>query len=379
MGVRKTPSGKFELRITHRLLPKAVYLTFTSEDAALAYGTQARELLDSGVVPAGLVEEKKVPTQTLHSVIRAWQAHGQLSITDDDILDVLIAEIGSLKMSELTYAWCEKWVRDMKLKANLAPGTIRKRIGALARCIDWELRKSPDVLVGNPLRSLPRGSATYSAKDAAEAKKLGKVAREDKVRDRRLRKGELESILAALSGAKREDRQRPLEPDADLRDLFLLILHTGLRLREAYTIQADWVGDRSLRVKSTKQWHGREAWRDVPMVKEIRSMMARRAAKAPAGGLIFPWWDGDPETLDAVTARLSRRFGVLFDYARCPDLTEHDLRHEATCRWYEMRDKRGHWLFREAEIEKIMGWAPGSSMGSRYASFRAEDLADRLG
>jgi integrase len=378
MGVRQTPSGNFELRITHRLLPKPVYLTFNNEDAANAYGTQARELLDSGVVPAGLVDEKKAPTQTLHSVIRAWQAHGQLSTADDEILNVLTGEIGSLKMSGLTYAWCEQWVRDMKLKANLAPGTIRKRIGALARCIDWELRKTPDLLVGNPLRSLPRGSASYSAKDAADAKKLGKRARSDKVRDRRLRKGELEQIMDALAGKKRPDRQRALEPDEDLRDLFLLILHTGLRLREAYTIQSEWLGERSLRVKSSKQWHGREAWRDVPMVKEIRPMMARRAAKSKPGALIFPWWDQDPETLDTVTTRLSRRFGLLFGYAGCEDLTEHDLRHEATCRWYEMRDKRGNWLFREAEIEKIMGWAPGSSMAKRYASFRADDLAGRL-
>jgi integrase len=378
MGVRATPSGKYELRITHRLLPKPVYLTFTNEEAANAYGAQARELLDAGVVPAGLIEEKKAPTQTLHGLIRAWQAHGQLSVADDDILNVLAGEIGKVKLSEFTYAWSEQWVRDMKLKANLAPGTIRKRIGALARCVDWQLRKTPDLLVGNPLRSLPRGSATYSAKDAVEAKKLGKEVRQDVVRDRRLRKGELERILAALAGEKRADRQRPLEPDADLRDLFLLILQTGLRLREAYTIQAGWVGERSLRVKSSKQWHGREAWREVPMVKEIRAMMARRAAKPAAGAFIFPWWDGDPSALDTVTTRLSRRFGLLFGYAGCADLTEHDLRHEATCRWYEMRDKRGHWLFREAEIEKIMGWKPGSPMAKRYASFRAEDLADRL-
>lgn len=378
MGVRQTPSGKFELRITHRLLPKAVYLTFNNEDAANAYGAQARELLDSGVVPAGLVDEKRAPTQTLHSVIRGWQAHGQLSTADDEILDVLTGEIGKTKLSEFTYAWCEQWVRDMKLKANLAPGTIRKRIGALARCIDWELRKTPDLLVGNPLRSLPRGSATYSAKDAAEAKKLGKKVRQDAVRDRRLHSGEHERIMKALAGEKREDRQRPLEPDEDLRDLYLLILHTGIRLREAYTIKREQAGERVLRISSSKQWHGREAWRDVPMVKEIRQMMARRAAKSKPGALVFPWWDGDPQELDKVTTRLSRRFGLLFNYAGCVDLTEHDLRHEATCRWYEMRDKRGGWLFREAEIEKIMGWAPGSSMAKRYASFRAEDLAERL-
>lgn len=124
--------------------------------------------------------------------------------------------------------------------------------------------------------------------------------------------------------------------------------------------------------------YGREAWRNVPMVVGIRAMMAARSAQVPANAGIFPWWDGDPESLDLISARLSRRFAILFAYAECDDLTEHDLRHEATCRWYEMRRPDGAWLFREAEIEKIMGWAPGSSMGSRYASFRAEDLAGRL-
>lgn len=376
--VRPTRSGKYELRIIHRLLPKPVYLTFTDETAARAYGDQATELLDSGLIPAGLVEEKKTAAATLHSIVRAWQQTGQQSKADDEILDVLVGEIGAVKISEFNYAWCEQWLRDLKLKANLAPGSIRKRIGALARAIDWYMRRTPDVAVGNPLRSLPRGSATYSAKDAAEAKKLGKKARQDKVRERRLLPGEHERILRALAGDKRADKQRALDVDEDLRDLYLLVLHTGIRLREAYTIRADQVGARVLRIKSTKQWHGREAWRDVPMVKEIRQMMARRAAKTKPGAFIFPWWDGDPQTLDAVTARLSRRFGLLFAYAQCEDLTEHDLRHEATCQWYEMRDSKGHWLFREAEIEKIMGWKPGSPMPRRYASFRAEDLAGRL-
>jgi hypothetical protein len=43
-----------------------------------------------------------------------------------------------------------------------------------------------------------------------------------------------------------------------------------------------------------------------------------------------------------------------------------------------MRGPDGQWLFRDKEIERIMGWEPGSSMPARYASFRAEDLAQRL-
>ncbi len=35
-------------------------------------------------------------------------------------------------------------------------------------------------------------------------------------------------------------------------------------------------------------------------------------------------------------------------------------------------------MFRDAEINEIMGWAPGSKMTARYASFRGEDLAARL-
>lgn len=55
------------------------------------------------------------------------------------------------------------------------------------------------------------------------------------------------------------------------------------------------------------------------------------------------------------------------------------VEHEATCRWYEMRNPTtGAWVLREVEIPGIMGWSPGSKMPLRYASFRAEDLAARM-
>lgn len=378
-SVRLTKSGNFELRVRNRLLPKDLHFTFNDEAAAHDYGAQLEALLAQGIVPKELIEEKSEPMPRLHAIIRAWQHHGSLSRTDNDVLDLITAEIGKLRLDEITYAWCEQWVSDMKLKANLAPSTIRKRIGALSRTLDWHMRKTPKLALANPLRMLPRGSASYSAKDAAAVTSAGKRVKVDTVRDRRLRPGEHERIMRALAGHKRPDRERALPVDHDLSDLYLLIVHTGLRLREAYTVRASQVQGNTLRVRSSKQWHGREAWRNVPMVKEIRPMMAQRAQAAAPDRLIFQFWDGDPEGLDQVSARLSRRFTTLFAYAGCVGLTEHDLRHEATCRWYEMRRPDGAWLFREAEIEKIMGWAPGSSMGSRYASFRAEDLADRLG
>lgn len=111
-----------------------------------------------------------------------------------------------------------------------------------------------------------------------------------------------------------------------------------------------------------------------------RQHLAQRTGPA-ASELVFPaLWDGDGSApaLKRTTARLSARFAVLFDYAQVPDFTEHDLRHETTCRWYEMRAPGGGWLYRPEEINRIMGWAPNSLMALRYASFRAEDLATRM-
>ncbi len=83
-------------------------------------------------------------------------------------------------------------------------------------------------------------------------------------------------------------------------------------------------------------------------------------------------------TLKKVTQRLSDRFRIAFEYLGIHDLHEHDLRHEATCRWLEMRDSTGNWMFRLEEINRIMGWASGSTMAHRYASFRGDDLAQRM-
>lgn len=378
--VRKTPSGKFELRVRSKLLPRDAYFTFDTESAAHDYGRQLGELLAAGVVPAGLLPEDTQRLETVARIVSAWRGTGRQSAADDEVLDHVLPHLGALRLDQLTYAWVEQWVRSLKLSANLAPGTIRKRVGALSRAIDWFLRRHPDVQASNALRLLPRGYATYSAADA-DALSGDRRVKRDVQRDRRLLPGELERIMTALAGVKRPDRERPLPADADLRDLLLLILHTGLRLREAYTIRRGQVGPRVLRVRSSKQRHGEVAWRDVPLVATAREMLAERARGLSPDDAVFPaFWDGsvDEPTLARVTSRLSRRFGTLFAYAGCDGLTEHDLRHEATCRWFEMRGPDGGWVFRAEEIARIMGWAPGSAMVARYSSFRADDLAARL-
>lgn len=385
-SVRKTPGGKFELCVTHKLLLRRVFLTFNFESEALQYGEQCDSLLRSGIVPVGLLEDKAKPQDRLSIILLAWMNSGEPASSELVVLKLLLSEVGKLRVTDLTYNWAQGWVKDMKLIANLSPSSIRKRIGALSRCFDDFLRKHPDISVTNPLRLLPRGSATYNAQDASQVAKLGKKAKIDVVRDRRLKRGEYEKICGVLNGHKRDDRQRALqmkEPEA-LRMLFTLILYTGIRLMEAYALRIDQVNmnGRFIKVKCSKQWYGRVKFRDVPMRRELHAALSEYlgATGVANGDLLFPWLgdEVDDKAMKKVTAKLSSQFSRVFEYAMCEGLTEHDLRHEATCQWYELREPSGQWMFREKEIEKVMGWAPGSKMASRYASFRAEDLAQRL-
>lgn len=388
-SVRQTPGGKWELTVKHKLLAKRVYLTFDTEGEAQTYGDQVQGLLKAGIVPAGLVTEgdgRSKERVLLSNVLREWINTGQPAATDQAVLGLLVGEVGSVPVDGVTYAWCESWVDGMKLGKTYAPGTIRKRVASLSRAIDWFMKARPNIPLSNPLRMLPRGASTYNAHDARRLAAVGKVARADTERERRLEPGELERIMAALDGQKRPDRERPMRPPhaRELRALFLLILHTGIRLREAYTLtrgQFD-MPSRSIQVRASKQWHGRVKFRGVPMSPVLHGAMADYFDGRELAGdaLVFPWWDGDRDikAMAKVTTRLSNQFARVFDYAQCPGLTEHDLRHEATCRWYEIRRPDGAWVLSEREIDRIMGWAPGSKMAARYASFRAADLAARL-
>lgn len=376
--VRKTKSGKYELRIRSKLLPKDVYLTFDDEAEAHAYGDQAKSLLADGIVPAAFLDTKVKPLDTVAEIVRAWRFKGDLSPSDDDVLNHVLADLSGMRLDQLTYSWAESWVAQLKRKTNLAPGTIRKRVGGLARAIDWYLRSHPDIQIANPLRLLPRGYATYTTRDAELIRGTDAVVKTDVERDRRLLPEEEAAVMQALAGEKRPDRERALPADPAFRLLFLLILNTGVRLREAYTLRRRQVSETLVRVQSGKSRAGVPEYRNVPLVRHLRPLLADWVKDMAPDQLVFPYWDGEPEELARVTSKLSRRFGTLFEYAGATGMTEHDLRHEATCRWFEMRAADGGWLYREGEIRRIMGWSSKSPMPARYASFRAEDLAARL-
>lgn len=388
-AVRRTRSGRYELCISHKLLPKRLFFTFDSELEAENYGKDAGKWLDAGIVPAALVAHKKgehaqAEDLSMQALLLRWCKVGKLSNTDENLISWSANDkvLMTVKLSGLTYPWAESWVSDMKLNRNLAPSSIRQRVQAVSRALDWHIRSNPETKCVNPLRLLPRGYSIYHDSEVKALKSKGLDAKYDEVRDRRLLPGELEKIRAVMRGEKkREGSERGVGAfdGIALLVLFETIVFTGVRLREAYTLRKDCVDliGRTIKIKTTKQRNGKVVYRIVPIRPELIDTLKNYLHVVP-GELVFPFWDGNPDTLTATSNRLSHRFASAFYHAECDGLTEHDLRHEATCQWFELKDNSGNWLFRSEEIKKIMGWSATSVMAGRYASFRAESLADRL-
>lgn len=321
----------------------------------------------------------------LARVLGEWSDSGFAAPTQVLCLSTVNREVGATRLSDVNYRWLMDYVRMLKVEKNLSPMSIKHRVQALGRAIDEYLRHHPGVDMMNPVKLLPKGYSVYTDVDTKLVRAKGGEPKVTTARDRRLLPGEHEKIVKVLSGYERPDRPRGLQLKGGnaLLTLYLLIVNTGLRLKEAYTLkrsQVDMDG-KIIRVQNSKQWRGKVSFRDVPMRQEVHNALQEYLATRPMlpGAWFFPFMEEEGvKGVVTVSSRLSFRFRIAFEYMGIEGLHEHDLRHEATCRWLELKDASGMPLFRLEELNKIMGWAPGSLMAQRYASFRGVDLAQRL-
>lgn len=356
----------YQLRVTHKLLPKPLYHTFDDYETAERYGKQLEGLLAQGIVPVALLEKKasKGETWTVHRCVAEYLRHNSVPLSDRKLLNTLLPSIAIVSTGMLNYEWAEAWVRQMKRDQHLSPSTIRHRHGALARCLDWMIRKHPDIMAANPLRLLKRGFATYTEGDAQILAKAGKMPRYDEQRDRRLHEGEEERILEKLA-------EMP-----DERMLFQLALNTAMRLRECYTLELSQIAlpKRTITLERTKNGDNRQVPLPSTLAPILSEYISDQNTEIQARNRrLFPYWSGDRDEriLDKVTSELSAQFAAIFRAIGSPDLHFHDLRHEATCRLFE-RTKLSDTL-----IARITGHRD-PRMLKRYASLRGSDLASQL-
>jgi hypothetical protein len=133
----RSKGSAFELRVKHKRLARPAYATLGSREAAEALGHRTLAALERGEMPDWLKEPVRRECDTLADLIRAYRGIIAVPPSTQEVLDVIIAEVGTVNLSDISVLWAEGWIRSLKQERTLAPGTIRKRKGALSRVFHW--------------------------------------------------------------------------------------------------------------------------------------------------------------------------------------------------------------------------------------------------
>ena len=364
--IKQRANGTFQLTVKSKLLPRPLYATFDAYEPAKNYATQLEGLLAQGIVPTSLLERTKTGQQTwtISRCIAEYLRHNSVPVSDIKLLDTIRSTLTDVRSNQLNYDWADSWIRELKRERNLSPSTIRHRHGALARCLDWMIRKHPGTMAQNPLRLLKRGFATYTDDDKRHAVVTGRKSKVDVERNRRLDSDEEKRILQILKSMPEE------------KTIFILALETSMRMRECYTLAIDQVGlkTKTIHLDRTKNGDSRQIPLSSPVIKLLAEYMKKYAKTIKErDGRLFSFWNGDRNeyALDSTTSELSRTFRKFFREAEVVDFRFHDVRHEATCRLYEKTK------LSDVLIARITGHR-SLRMQQRYASLRGSDLAAHL-
>ncbi len=363
MATKRQKGNSWEFIVKRSgILEKPLSLTFRTEEEGDEYCRKLEALLDRGIVPTEYQPKPRVVT--LSHLIRQYLREAHVSMKDQEALRTVEKDVGDATCVGIDANWVDGWVAGMKQRYKYAPATIRAKVGALARCTDWGMRKKLIILPDHPFRTLPDGYSQYSPTDAA----IVGEKRVDEERDRRLEPGEEEAIREVISCGVLPRKQRKFTiPHQDHIDvLFRLGLETAMRLREMYTLSASQVDMAKRTVFLDKTKNGDK--RQVPLSSIAVKLLEPYAGKE---GDLFPWLAEQKGNLKLTTNYLSKLYANIFEAAGCADLRFHDIRHEATSRFFEKTNLSGE------EIMKVTGHH-SHRMLMRYLKLRASDLAARL-
>jgi len=362
MAAKRKRGDSWEYAVKRKgVLHKPITLTFRDEAEGDAYVAHLEKLLAAGIVP----DEFRLREDAITTIGKAIEKYIDAThITDDDVNELgrLSGQLGKRTLDRVSYTWAEDWVKELQ-SSDISPSTIRKKVGTLARCLDWVVRRENTMLASNPLRMLPKRYATTA------------TGRRDVERDRRIQEGEEEKIQAILNKEKPENRERPLTliHAVALRLMFTLALETAMRMREIYTVTIDQVDleRRTIFLDKTKNGSKRQVPLSSIAVDALKLHFSDR--NNVIDGRVFSVWDGNTKAvaLRTTSNRLSAQWATIFSAAKCADLRFHDLRHEAISRLFERTN------LSDIEIAKISGHS-STKMLMRYANLRASNLATRL-
>ncbi len=254
--------------------------------------------------------------------------------------------LGSVRSVDVA-AW-----RDELLRGGLSAQSVIHHLNTLSSLFSHaEKELSIPLPAGNPAKAIRKPAAPKS-------------------RDRRLRPGELDALLAASDSTKRTP---------GLRQIILLAVETSMRLGELLGLEWKRVdlAKRTAHLVDTKNGESRTVALSSAALDALRAM---HALPRRIDGRVFGWaasdsfeksWTRCKARALATYSEGCKKAGTKPDPAFLADLRFHDLRHEATSRLFE----KGLGIM---EVASMTGHK-SLSMLKRYTHVEAEKLAVKLG
>ena len=323
--------GHYQIRAKIRKLGhRTITKTFNNVADAKAWARQVEADMDRGAfIPSDTAQRTTVRTALERYREEVFPRLARGGADEVARLRRLIAEIGELSLAALEASHVAKY-RDRRIKSGAAPQTVKHEIGLLGRvlkhCVmDW----------GIPL---PRGIVTSQVRKPALPNG----------RDRRLVEDEETRLLEAAAISKSKE----------IRSIIIIALETAARRGEIAAMSWEHIN------LSKQTWHIPHTKNGIPRTVPLstRAVETLQALPRRIDGRV--WSISADHSITQAFDRVCRRAGI-------EGLNFHDLRHEATTRFFELG-------LNPMQAAAITGHKT-LAMLQRYTHLKAEDLAEMLG
>lgn len=310
-SIRKLRSGKYQVQIRKTSHP-SISKCFISKQAASEWGKRKELELELGYITLDFYsaldkyKEEALPLRRGKS-----QCLSQLKTIS------VSPAFANCRLDSITPSHVAKY-RDLRLADGISPSTVRKDLALLHRIFELARYEWGVMVQNNPVKAVRKPRDRYPT-----------------ARSRRLEDGEFEMLREALSRSE------------IVQVIFELAIETGMRRSEILNIKPEHIKDRVLLIPETKNGTPRA----IPLT--LRALQLLKNVP----------FNIKPDSVSQAFARACKRSGI-------NNLRFHDLRHEATSRFFELG-------LNPTQVALITGHKD-PRMLSRYTHLKAKDLLELL-
>ena len=342
--ITKRGDYQYRVQIRRKGYPP-VYQTFTFLADAQAWGRLTESQMDQGLYQSKTQANTVTIKKLAEDYLEEYTSSKKNAKEETRLINVVIKEFGQYHLSNIKPSMIKNWLDSLKKKGR-AGSTINHHLSTLSVIIDTAMKEWHYVLPENPCKNVKRAPTGKS-------------------RDRRLMTGEEDRIIAECMNSRNKWVAAGTK----------LSIETGMRQGEIFRLQWENI-DLEKRVATAYETKNGDN-RDIPL--SSRAVAILNSLTSDNEGKVFKCTQhGVASSMRyaikkarAIYLEECKKLHIKPEKGYLENLRPHDLRHEATSRFFEMD-------LNMMEVSSITGHKT-LEMLKRYTHLKAANLAKKLG